>query len=318
MSESEPLSNATLTADLAIPVTHAVFIDAFATYIRRFRLFASLVVLPIIAGTLSIGLAYGQIARLRAAIPPDFQSRLDALRNTHIGLKIALLNLGGYFGAWLCWAFAFAAVTAAVLREQQTDAEECFNVIRENPIEFLKTSSCLALSMLISFYVVSIASIAVVSAAAPRFDISLQMTSALYLVSQFVGVFLVAALNLPFVLAIPEAVIEKKGVVAALKISFVLTEGKSLLMLALFFETEITAYFLLAAIHSLIRSGLHGQGFQPLYGGEFYVGTIVCAFLQPIAMIGFAWIYATRTRELAQQQSEDAKYAVSDSSVADC
>lgn len=270
-------------------------------------------VLPAIVATLSIALAYSQIARLRAEVPSDLQSRLDAIRNTHIVLKVAFLDLAGYFGAWLCWAFAFAGVTVAVLREQETDAEECFNAVRESPLVFLKMSGSLALGVLISFYVVSIACVAALSFANIRFDLSQQVSSALYLAGQFLAVFLVAALNLPFVLAIPEAVIGKKGMAAALRASFVLTEGKSLLMLALFFETEITAYFLSAAIQSLIRSGIHGRGFQPLSGGEFYVGTIVSAFLQPIAMIGFAWIYR---HELAELQAEPEKHAISNTDPA--
>lgn len=50
-----------------------------------------------------------------------------------------------------------------------------------------------------------------------------------------------------------------------------------------------------------------------MQGSIGYVEIIISAFLQPIAMIGFAWIYVSRTRELAATEAEHAQFAVSDS-----
>lgn len=305
-----------LSPEFDRPVTHAIIFDVLTLFQNNFRLFASLVVLPTIVGTFFIWVAQSEIARIRASMPSDMQSRLAAIRDTHILLKVSLINLAGYLGSWLCWSFAFAAVTVAVasfLEGRKVDPEDCFNVIRERPMAFLKTTVYLAVKILLVFSLITFGSVMALDAVMSHFNIRPEMLSPFYLLLGFVEVSLVAALVLPFLFAIPLSITGEQGLIRSLKTSFSLTEGKSLVMLGLFVETEASAYLIAFLIRWLIYRGPNGSGIPALYGGVFYLEVIITAFLQPVAMIGFAWIYAIRSRELAASELEHAKYAVSDS-----
>ncbi|MCU1312138.1 MAG: hypothetical protein JWO20_3263 [Candidatus Angelobacter sp.] len=285
--------------------THAVIVHAASLYRRHFRLFASLVVLPTFAGTFLLALSRIAIFQIRNSLPSDLASQLRAIRTTYIVLEIGAINVAGFLGLWLCWAFAFASVTVAIntiLREVEADAEDCFSQVREHPGRFLVTSGYLFFKMLFLSYVVGIVGFLWWTTITDHFELQPHA----YVVSSVI-VLIIAALTLPFLLALPVATLENRGLVASLKRSFALTEGKSLVMLGLFFETEISAYLFSWILNWLVYRGFTGQGIPIFYGGVFYFQLIVSAFFQPIVMIGFAWIYAMGVQSL--QRSEDANDA---------
>ena len=226
-------------------------------------------------------------------------------------LQASLIRTGGFLGLWLCWAFAFTGVTVAVvqvLRGDTVGAEECLNRTREKPMRFLISSGYLFLKMALLTFILGAVGFMWWVKIAEYFNIELTFLPG-YLIG-LTQVILIAAFTLPFLLAVPVSVMEDQGLLQALKRSFALTEGKSIVMLGLFLEAEISAYLLAWLLYWTAYSGASGYGFRALQGSIYYIQIVASAFLQPIAMIGFAWIYAARTHEPTELQAEHERHAI--------
>lgn len=298
-------------------LTHVVLFDALRLYRQHFRLFASIVVLPTFVGVFFLWmsrLAASHLIQSYGLTPLPTQRMLETMRTTHIVLELTLIQAAGFLGVWLSWSFAFMGVTVAVgklLKGEEPEAEHCLNSARENPGRFLLPSVYLFLEIwFLAFFTGEFAFMAWSQLAD---HLQLKATSVPGIYVGFIEVALVAALTLPFLLGVPISVIDNKGVITAFKKSFQLTEGRSLVMLGLFLESEISSYLVAIFVGWLSFLWRDGYGAPVLQGSTRYIEVVVTAFLQPIAMIGFAWIYVSRKQELTASEAVHAKYAVSDS-----
>lgn len=299
------------------PVTHSVLLDAIILYRQHFRLFASIVVLPTFAGVLFLWASQSAVARLiqsyKLSSVPDEHLRAT-LHSTHIVLEATLIHAAGFFGVWLCWVFAFVGVTVAVrqiLNGDVAEPEECLNSVRERPLNFLTSSASLFVEMwILAFFIGEFVFMASLQIAE---HMQVPLTSIPGIVFGYIEVVLIAALTLPLLLALPATILEDQTLIPALKKSFALTEGKSLVMLGLFLESELSSSIVALFLSWATYFWRNGYGEHVMQGSIGYVEIIISAFLQPIAMIGFGWIYVTRTRELAATEAEHAQFVVSDS-----
>ncbi|MCU1284540.1 MAG: hypothetical protein JWO13_890 [Acidobacteriales bacterium] len=297
------------------PVTHAVLVYALKLYLKHFRLFASLVVLPSLVGTFFMWAAANRIDYLTRDIPRTIEG-IRTIQHSNIVWEATALKHAGFFGMWLCWAFAFSAVTVAVnalSKGRSVDPEECFNHAREEPGRFLAVAGYLYAKIIIVGFLIFFALFIGVYQFIQKF---LQPTASIagYLMGLFVAL-LVAVIVLPFVLAIPVATFERLGIRESLKRSFKLTEGKSLVMLGLFIEAELSSYLLSLALRWFIFRGFNGAGIPGLYSSVFYLEIAGAALVQPIAMIGYALVYNFRfpanqhEHSTADSQAPDALYS---------